>query len=130
MTQWVKTVLLDRALANIVHGQWADKKNIPPASGRSIQFRRHAGFTAVTSALTEGSPPSNTAISALTAVNATIAQYGGFIQISELLLKTSMDDLFTEYGEIIGEWAGESVDLIIRNTITAGTTVSRQAVAA
>lgn len=68
-------VLLQRALPNLVHGQWAQKRNIPASGGKSIEFRKFSSLSAATTALTEGTAPSGSSL-AMTSATATISQYG------------------------------------------------------
>jgi len=60
---------------------------------------------------------------AVTSVTATVAQYGGFVQGSDLLELVAIDPVIQEYTEIMGEWAGDTIDQLIRNVMAAGTNV-------
>ena len=50
------TVLLERALPNLLHLQWAQKRPLPRNTGKSIEFRRFNSLPEATTALTEGTP--------------------------------------------------------------------------
>ena len=69
------SVLLHRAVPNLVHTQFGQKRNIPGGSGRAIEFRRFGSLAAATAALTEGTVPAATSM-AVSSVTATVAQYG------------------------------------------------------
>lgn len=114
--------LLERATPALVHSQWGQERIIPMNVGKSIEFRKYNSLAAATSALTEGTVPSETALTTST-VTATLAQYGAYIKGSDLLLWTTFDPILAEYSEILGEQAGDTIDQIVRDVLAAGTSV-------
>ena len=68
-------LLLLRAVPRMVHGQYGRKGTIPAKGGVTISFRRFETIAASTTALTEGTPPSETNPS-ITLITTTISQYG------------------------------------------------------
>ena len=122
LKQTYDRLLLMRALPNMVHAQWGLKRNIPARGGKSIEFRRMERIVGTTGALTEGTP--GVEINAtFSNVAATISQYGQYAKISDLLETQAFDPVVAEYVENFGESMGDSVDLVVRAVLIAGSTV-------
>lgn len=128
LTQEARTTydraLLERALPNLVHArpEFHRISPIPPRGGRVVNWRRLELVSATTTALTEGTPPADTQIT-VSAVNATVDQYGQVVKISDVAETQSIDPIVAEVVEMLGEVMGNSRDQVVRNTMTAGTTV-------
>lgn len=119
------SLLLDRALPALVFNRAAVKRNITANMGDRINFRRFELVNAAPSsitALTEGTAGARSTPS-ISNVTATISQYGRFWEVTDLLEDAAMDQVMSEYTEAIGEQAGIDIDTVIRDVITAGTTV-------
>lgn len=114
--------LLDRLVARFVHLQFGQKRPIPKNGGKTINFRKYSAFAAATSALTEGVTPAGKAIS-LSEKTATIAQYGDFVEVSDMLDMTHIDPVLDEVADILGEQAADTLDQIVRDIVAAGTNV-------
>jgi len=114
--------LLMRVRANTPHASYGLMKRIPRRGGRSIEFRRMEPIAATTTALTEGTPPTETQGTFVT-VTATVNQYGLWARISDVADAQSFDAIVPEYMRNFEEAAADSVDLLTRNTLTAGTNV-------
>lgn len=122
MKTYYDRVLLERAVPMLVHGQFGQERPIPRNGGKTIEFRRFASLGQSTTPLTEGVTPSGQALS-VSAITATINQYGDFVEGSDLLDLTAIDPILTETAQLLGEQAGESIDAITRDILAAGTTV-------
>jgi N4-gp56 family major capsid protein len=122
MKTFYDRVLLERALPNLVHAQFGQERPIPRNGGKTIEFRRFASLGKAITALTEGVTPAGQALS-VSAITASIAQYGGFVEGSDLLDLTAIDPILTETAQLNGEQAGQSLDTIVRDILAAGTTV-------
>lgn len=114
--------LLARLLPNHVHGQWAQKRPLPKMGGKTINFRQFTALTAATTALTEGVTPTGNSLS-MTQKTATVSQYGDFIEISDVLDLTAIDPVLDETADLLGEQSAETLDVIIRDILVAGTNV-------
>ena len=114
--------LLDRAVPDFIHAGHGDKSGIPRNEGKGVEFRRYERPSAVTVALTEGTPPSVTNLT-ISNVQATVDQYGAFNRHSELLLSQNYDPFLAAWSEMWGQHMGDTIDIIARNIITAGTGV-------
>ena len=122
MKQFYSRLLLERALPNFVHNKFGLMGGIPRNGGRSIEWRRYTRPSAATTALTEGTPPSETQLT-IANVQATVNQYGAFTRHSEVLTLQNFDPYIAQVSEVYGEQMGDTLDILTRNVIVAGTTV-------
>lgn len=115
--------LLVRAVPAFVHNRWAQVRDIPRNSGtNTIKFRKYGSLTAATTALTEGVTPSGSQLS-VTDITATVAQYGDYVTLTDVVQYETPDPILTEAAEVLGEQAGDTLDQLCRDVIAAGTTV-------
>ena len=114
--------LIDEASAQLVHDQFAQKRNIPKNGGKKIEFRKFASLPKALTALTEGVTPDGKKLS-VTAIEAEVAQYGDYITQSDVLELTSIDNTIVEATKILGRQAGLTLDTITRNVLQGGTNV-------
>ena len=115
--------LLDEAQAALVHDQFAQKRPIPQNGGKTIEFRKFASLPKATTPLTEGVTPDGKSLN-VTAVTATVAQYGDYITQSDVLELTSIDNTIVEATKILGRQAGLTLDTVTRNVLQSGTNVT------
>ena len=115
--------LLERAQPADVHGRFGQKRPIAQRNGNQIKFRRYSQLAVATTALTEGVTPSGSQL-AVTDVTATLAQYGDFIQLSDMVSMTNQDPVVTEATDVLGDQAGTTIDMIRRDVLVAGTNVA------
>jgi len=118
---YVKTMLKE-ARPLLVHTRWAQVKDIPAHTSLNIKFRRYSLLSAATTALTEGVTPAGSQLS-VTDVSATVAQYGDYVTLTDVLQFSTLDPIITETKEIQGQQAGNTLDQLCRNVIVAGTTI-------
>jgi len=78
--------------------------------------------TVKNTALTEGTDPTPAGLSA-TLVSATLAQYGNFEQVTDILDLTSIDSTIKEVMDVLAYEAALSIDTVIRDAIVTGGTV-------
>lgn len=97
-------------------------KPLKGRSGNTIEWRRVNTLAVNTTALTEGVTPTGTSLS-MTAVTATVSQYGDFVAISDMLDLMGIDPLISEAVEVFGQQAGESVETLIFDVTKAGSSV-------
>lgn len=124
--------LLRRALPLLVHDKWAMDITVPKGM-KSLEKRRHERLTipATPAAaystgvqLTEGTtPPDTYDPTDATVVTLTPLWYGAFMQLSDYLLAVSIDNLQTEYVNLLGDHSGTSLDRVTRNILVAGTNI-------
>jgi len=114
--------LLRRAQPRLVHNNYGTKARIPARGGTWVEWRRMEKLSTTTTALTEGTITTET-IPTIVSVVATVAQYGQFFRSTDLVQDQAFDPIVAEATEVLGEAMGESLDILTRNVITAGTNV-------
>jgi len=114
-------LLLEKLRANLVMYQFAEKKPLPKNSGTTITWNRYTDFAAG-SALTEGTAPTVIGVST-TKVSATLEQYGDFVQPSDLLIMTAIDNQIESAVDLLGYRAAITIDTRIRNGILGTSSV-------
>ncbi len=86
------------------------------------KWRRYESLTPATTPLTEGVSPTGSAIN-YTDYTATLAQYGDWVQISDVIADTHEDPVLMEMMEVCGEQAAETIELLRIAVLQAGTNV-------
>lgn len=115
--------LLARAQPVEVYSRFGQKRPIAMRSGNQIKFRRYSQLAAASTPLTEGVTPSGSSL-AVTDITATLAQYGDFITLSDMVSMTNQDAVVTEATDVLGDQAGTTIDLARRDVLIAGTNVA------
>ncbi len=118
-----ETRMLLRAKPELVHTGWGRKASIPPRGGNTIKFRRLERPPAAITALTEGTPGSETQVT-VTPVEAQVRQYGAFTRVTDVALNQSIDQLLSEFADMYGEQMGVTLDVLCRDVLVAGTNVT------
>ncbi len=119
---YYQDAMLDRLTPVLQWANYGQKKPIPKRKGATTNFRRLNSLAVSTTALTEGVTPDGVDLN-ITAINATVKEYGNWTKISSFIDLTGFDPLMTETAELMGENAGESIDVIVRDIVAAGTNV-------
>ena len=114
--------LLERLLPDLVYQKFGQKKTAPKREGDTINFRRFENLTPNTTPLQEGVTPIANNLT-ITPLNATVAQYGDWIELSDKLDMVGIDPVLTETADLLGESASKVIDTIIRDVVVAGTNV-------
>jgi N4-gp56 family major capsid protein len=114
--------LLRRAVPADIHGRYGQVRTLPQRSGNQIKFRRYSALTPATTPLTEGVTPTGSSLS-VTDITATLAQYGDFVTLTDMVQLVNQDPVLTEAGNVLGEQGGTTVDQIRRDVLVAGTNV-------
>lgn len=114
--------LIDYAEPNLVHDQFGDDYPIPAGGGKTIEFRAYSSLPKATTALTEGVTPDGSTLN-VTAKTATVAQYGAYITISDMLKLTAIDNNIVQSLKLLGSQAGRTLDTITRDVLAGGTNV-------
>ena len=122
MKTFYDKTLIDLAEPNLVHDQFADKRNIPANGGKTIEFRKFSSLPKALTPLTEGVTPKGNKLNVST-ITAEVKQYGDYIVQTDVLELTSIDNTIVEATQILGNQAGLTVDTIHRNIFNAGTNV-------
>lgn len=120
--EFYQDAMLDRLKPELVWTEYGDKKPIPKNKGASTSWRRLNTLAVNTTNITEGVTPDAIDLN-ITKVNTTVKEYGAWTKISEFLNMTGLDPMMTEVAELMGENAGQSINVITRDIIAAGTNV-------
>ena len=113
--------LLENAKTQLHYAEFGQKKPIPRNSGKTVEFRKYNLFDPdAVVALTEGVTPDSQDIGQ-TKIEATVAQYGAFVEVSDLLDLTAYDPVISDTSELLGEQMGVKIDHITRDIMTATT---------
>lgn len=120
--EYYSDYLIDLAEAKLVHDQFGQNRPIPQGHGKTIEFRKFNQLAKITTALVEGVTPEGQALDS-SALEATVAQYGGYVIITDVLDLTAIDDVKTEATKLIGSQAGRSLDTVTREVLNGGTNV-------
>jgi N4-gp56 family major capsid protein len=111
--------LIDNAEPSLVHDQFGAKYAIPKNGGKTIEFRKFSALPKALTALTEGVTPSGGHLDP-GYLTATVAQYGDYITISDMLDLSAIDPILLETISLQGPQAGRTLDTITREVITGG----------
>lgn len=111
---------LMRSEENFIFEGLGTPGKIPANEGKTVVWNRITN-PAVKAAITEGTDPTPSGLSA-TLISATVAQYGNFEQVSDLLELSSVDTLVKEVVDVLAYEAAKTIDTVIANTISAGGT--------
>lgn len=113
--------LLDQAEPLLVHNQFGDKYPIPAGSGKKIEFRKYSALPKALTALTEGVTPAGNSLT-VTTVEGTVKQYGDWIQLSDMLQMTAIDNNVVQATKLLSSQAGRTLDTVTREVLAGGTT--------
>ena len=115
-------ILLARLLPKLPMLGQGMQGSIPRNQGLVYQWQYLAPFARATTPLTEGSPPSETAM-VWSKVQATIAQYGAWAKISDLAWTQTISRQAAAATAAFGENAGQTLHTILVNNLAAGTNI-------
>ena len=122
MKTFYDKALLYAAQAQLVHHQFGQKRPIPKNGGKTIEFRKFTPLAKALTPLTEGVTPAGNQLD-VTAITATVSQYGDFIKLSDLLELTAVDNVIVETTRLLGDQAGITMDTVVRDALVQGTNV-------
>lgn len=114
--------LIDNAVPKLVHDQFGQKHPIPKNGGKTIEFRKYSPLPKLLTPLTEGVTPDGQKLNVST-ITATVAQYGGYVTLSDMLLLTAIDNNLVQATKLLGNQAGATLDTITREVLNGGTNV-------
>lgn len=115
--------LIRLAKPNLVHDQFGQKRPIPQGNGKTVEFRKFESLAKALTPLTEGVTPDGKKLTA-TNLTATVAQYGDYVTVSDILKMTTIDNTIVEATAILGDQAGRTLDTITRDVLAGGTNVN------
>ena len=120
MKTYYSDYLIDNAIPKLVHDQFGQKHPIPKNGGKTIQFRKYNPLPKLTTPLAEGVTPDGQSLT-MSVIEATVAQYGGYVTLSDMLLLTAIDNNLVQATKLLGAQAGATLDTITREVLNGGT---------
>ena len=115
------TELLDNAREKLIFAQLGRKQALPANHGRTVEFRRWQTLGRI-GQLTEGVIPTGKKLGQV-AITVTLAQYGDYVTVSDLLDNHAIDPVILGATEELGAAAGETNDILVRNVLLGGTQI-------
>jgi N4-gp56 family major capsid protein len=97
---------------------------LPKGDGKQVKWLRYSRISANTTALTEGVPPSDTSVSSAN-VTSTVAQYGDYSKVSDLLSDTAIDPVIENLAQLYGEAAADTIEQLIATELDANAFLKR-----
>lgn len=122
MKTFYDKTLITLASPYLVHDQFGQKRDIPKNGGKIIEFRKFSSLPKALTPLTEGVTPTGNKLN-VSSVSAAVEQYGDYIEQSDLLELTAIDNTIVEATKQLSAQAGLTMDTIVRNEIVGGTNV-------
>jgi len=122
MKTYYSDYLIDNAIPKLVHDQFGQKHPIPKNGGKTIEFRKYSPLPKLTTPISEGVTPDGQSLN-MSTIEATVAQYGGYITLSDVLLLTAIDNNLVQATKLLGAQAGATLDTITREVLNGGTNV-------
>ncbi len=121
MRTYYSDYLIDNAEPLLVHDMFAQKQKLPKGA-KTISFRKYDPLPKRTTPITEGVTPDGQNLK-VSVVEATVAQYGGYVEMTDLLLMTAVDNNLCMATKLLGAQAGRTLDTISREVLAGGTNV-------
>lgn len=115
--------LLKRAIPYLVLEQIGNLKPLPANNTKTINFRRHKlpiPTTATGHVLAEGVTPTSK-VATMENVDLTLVQYGAVLETTDVVDETHIDNVLSEYMGLLGENAGQLIEIMRWETIRSDT---------
>lgn len=122
MKTYYSTYLIRLASPMLVHDQFGQKHPIPKNGGKQVEFRKYDSLPKALTPLTEGVTPNGQKLS-MSTITSTVQQYGGYIELSDILMLTAVDNNLMEATRVIAEQASKTLDTVTREVLNGGTNV-------
>ncbi len=122
MKTYYSDYLIDLAEPELVHDQFGQKHPIPKGNGKTVEFRKWDSLPKLLTPLQEGVTPDGQKLS-MDVITATVKQYGGYVELSDMLLLTAIDNNLVQATRAIASQAGRTKDTLTREVLNGGTNV-------
>jgi N4-gp56 family major capsid protein len=119
---YVVVELLERGKANVLLDKFGMIKSIPKNETKSISLRRYEALSLATTPITEGVTPAGQALT-FTDYTATLQQYSGVVNLTDVVLDTHEDDILGETTDILAQQSSETLETVKYNALIGGLTV-------
>lgn len=119
---YIAKELLKRAQPLLVLNRLGQPKPLPKNATKTIKFRGYEHLSNLPKSLTEGVTPAASKPT-FRDVEAEVAQYGDWIELTDVLTDTHEDPLISEFSDILGEQSAIMLERVTAGVLTAGTNV-------
>ena len=117
---YVVVELLKRSMPYLCLEKFGQSKSLPANKTQSMKFRRYNSLGLRTTPLTEGVTPGSEKLTA-TDITATLYQYGGLVEITDVIADTHEDPILQEAIAVSSEQAAKTVETLRYNVLKACT---------
>lgn len=114
--------MLAYAESQLVLEKFAKKYTLPKNKGQTLKFRRPVPFAVDTNTLIEGQTPPPEQLQ-YEDLSVSVSQYGGWVQITDVIADTHEDPVLRDITELAGKKAGDQKEAILWGVLRAGTNV-------
>lgn len=121
MKTFYDTELLENHRDQLIFAQLGRKQGLPARRGRTIEWRKWNTLPNC-AALTEGVIPTGQKMG-MTSITVTLAQYGEYVAVTDLLELHALDDVIAGAVEELGAAGGKTHDLLVRNVLKGATNI-------
>lgn len=114
--------LLKRAMPYLCLEKFGQAKSLPANNTQAMKFRRYNALSLRTTPLTEGVTPTSEKLTA-SDITAQLYQYGGLVEITDIIMDTHEDPVLKEAVAVVGEQAAKTIETLRYNVLKACTNV-------
>lgn len=118
LSTYYDKVYLARLIPELRWYQACEKKRLPKNSGKIVKFSSFRRLS-IGTRLTEGTRPTPKVLSAYN-VTATLGQWGDYVAVTDLMEVTGITSTVEQAVMVMGENAGQTIDIQIRNAAWGG----------
>jgi len=112
--------LIERLLPTLVWLKHGQKRPIPKKAGMTANFRKFNRLDPATTPILEGVTPQGNNLD-ISAIHCVVEQYGDYVTLTDLIDLVGIDPHLTEAIQLLGEQAGETLDVVVRDVVCQGT---------
>ena len=110
------------AVPELLHGKYTTKYTIPAGEGKTINWRRYRLLAPATTAITEGVTPAGNSIT-IDSIQVSVNQFGDYVTFSDRVAVQSIDKVLNANAKILGQQAGNTLDILLREVMVSGSQV-------
>lgn len=122
VAQYYDRKTLMRAVPLLVYNQIAYRRPLSKRNGNIMVFRRFNGLNLAMATLIEGVPGAGQAMSK-SDLSILMQQWGDFVTLTDFGRMVVENDMLNEASEVLGEQSGQTMDALLRDIVSAGTSV-------
>lgn len=113
---------LKRADNYNIFGKYGQSLKMPKNKGQVVKWRKYNALAPAMIPLVEGVTPAGKKLTK-TDVTAELKQYGDYIELTDVIMDTHEDPVLNESMDILGEQAGQTLDMVLEGVVRGGTNV-------